>query len=89
MKVFKRNGYSGILGYVTCQISDLDTPDVLLVVATKGNIDDWAAYAMPVEKIASIHENARLESVMQYGSKISADTAVKLFPYLNKENYRR
>jgi hypothetical protein len=53
----------------------------LRVVAVRGDVDDWAAYAGP----ASWPE----QQVREHGNKLLQEDAARIFPILKADRYRR
>ena len=52
----------------------------LRVLAVKGKVDDWAAYAGP--------ENWLAVDVQEHGMKLAPHVAAGIFPVLDAERYR-
>ena len=50
------------------------------VIAVKGAVEDWAAYAGP--------ENWLAADVQEHGMKLSPDVAAGIFPVLDANRYR-
>ena len=64
-------------------------------MATQGAIGDWAAYSMRVDRMRGSPELdteagriVKEDYVKHYGTKMYADHAFELFPWLDKERWR-
>ena len=66
-------------------IIQAETPEGERVYVTLGQADDWAAYrlTLPLLDVPLPHE------ILTMGIKVGKEEAVRLFPVMNPERYRR